>query len=124
MAFYRFDQNETCENDWECDKNFGSFVMVEADDANEANFRITKLGIKPSEECKCGDEYHHPMFEFVDEYDKHDEPKCGILSPNYTGEVWFDNWESPGYIFYKDGSIDVFRYKSEEDRNKEKENRT
>jgi hypothetical protein len=103
--FYNFDQNNSGGSfDEDQEKGIGYVVIIEADNAKEANEKAEKIGIYfhgvvNNGDCECcGDRWHE-----VDESD-------GTELPEYYGQVITDKvdnkyWTAASFIHYKDGTI-------------------
>lgn len=109
MPFFEYSQNNSGGNfDYDEERGISHGVIVEADDAKEADFRAERIGLYFDGEgdCPCcGDRWYAadagdstPMW--------YGDPVTKLDEPNYFGGFnikWIDGFEL--FVHYKDGTV-------------------
>src|SRR5690606_567561 len=94
--FYTFDQNNSGGRwHFDAEDGLGFFVIIEADDAEEANYRAGRIGLYfdgCGDCCCCGNRWHEAW-------------GSGDDLPHVYSEQPTEDPEGDGFIHYKDGRI-------------------
>lgn len=107
--FYTFDQNNSG-GSFQTDDNVTLYVIIEADDANEANEKAEMIGLyfDGSGDCLCcGDRWYEA---YDSEYGSHDTPQLYGEDPIEHGNgPYFTDWvdnanQAYCYVYYADGN--------------------
>lgn len=105
--FFTYSQNNSGGSfDHDAEKGIGQYVIVEADDSNEADQIAEGIGLyfngcDSGMDCECCGDRWYPA------YDGKEVPS--IYDADVSSGKYQDMWGSDNYIHYKDGRIVTIR---------------
>lgn len=109
--FFTFVQNNSGGSfDYDESRGISHFVIIEAENAEKANYRAEEIGlyfdgVRNEMDCPCcGDRW----YEIYRNDDGYDEPKVyeTAITKSYDGMMWMKNYE--GFVHYGDGRVNGF----------------
>lgn len=111
--FYTYNQNNSGGRFVENKRTgIGQYVIIEADTADDANYRAEQIGIYfegtgDDIDCPCCGDRWFPI------YNNDGQPSPQIYGENVENGIYETScvWGVNGYIHYKDGSIKVIKVK-------------